>query len=245
MENQESMSEKIARLQKMLYVEFPPEAEKVVPVSGVDFVFIPVSEVINRLNDVIISNGGKWSWELISAERDALDPDEIITHGKLTIDFGDGNPIVRHALGGTTIKRSKKDNKPVDLGNSFKTAESDALKKAAQRFGVGLYLSRSIEAIEAGEAMYADQNGGPEPQIAPAKQQPAELSEIEQKWQAFVDITKKLTKEQKDELNEFWKNQSGDRPKPTKSNVTEADMSILMPEALRLAFGGQYVETNS
>jgi hypothetical protein len=49
--------------------------------------------------------------------------------------------ITRDGVGGQTIKR-KRDGGIVDLGDEYKGAVSDALKKAAQSFGVGLYLAR-------------------------------------------------------------------------------------------------------
>jgi hypothetical protein len=70
------------------------------------------------------------------------------------------------------------------------------------------------------------------------------LSELEEKWNTFIDITKGLKKEQKEELNSFWSTHSGGRPKPTKSSATIEDLQALITEALRIQFGGQYV-TNS
>jgi len=61
---------------------FPQEMERVIVKSGVELIYLPVSEVINRLNRVLgVDN---WSFEIISVERDAIDQDEIIAHVSLT-----------------------------------------------------------------------------------------------------------------------------------------------------------------
>jgi hypothetical protein len=123
-------SELLAELSK----PFPKEVERQLEKSGVTLTYIPVSEVIARLNDVFGVFG--WSYTQISCDRDALDPDFLVAHVRMTV--GD---ITRDGVGGQTIKR-KRDGGIVDLGDEYKGAVSDALKKAAQSFGVGLYLAR-------------------------------------------------------------------------------------------------------
>ena len=113
---------------------FPKEVERQLEKSGVTLTYIPVSEVIARLNDVFGVLG--WSYTQISCDRDALDPDFLVAHVRMTV--GD---VTRDGVGGQTIKR-KRDGGIVDLGDEYKGAVSDALKKAAQSFGVGLYLAR-------------------------------------------------------------------------------------------------------
>lgn len=113
---------------------FPREVERQLDKGGVTLTYIPVSEVIARLNDVFGVLG--WSYTQISCDRDALDPDFLVAHVRMTV--GD---ITRDGVGGQTIKR-KRDGGIVDLGDEYKGAVSDALKKAAQSFGVGLYLAR-------------------------------------------------------------------------------------------------------
>lgn len=113
---------------------FPREVERQLDKGGVTLTYIPVSEVIGRLNDVFGVLG--WSYTQISCDRDALDPDFLVAHVRMTV--GD---ITRDGVGGQTIKR-KRDGGIVDLGDEYKGAVSDALKKAAQSFGVGLYLAR-------------------------------------------------------------------------------------------------------
>jgi hypothetical protein len=117
---------------------FPREVERQLDKGGVTLTYIPVSEVIARLNDVFGPLG--WSYTQISCDRDALDPDFLVAHVRMTV--GD---ITRDGVGGQKIKRMKSGD-IVDLGDEYKGAVSDALKKAAQSFGVGLYLARGHSA---------------------------------------------------------------------------------------------------
>ena len=226
-----------------LYAQFPAEMEKTMVVSGVELRFVPVSEVINRLNRVLGIDS--WSFEVIKIERDSIETDDIISHISLTAMIN-GSRIIKHGVGGATVKRIKSTGKPLDLGNAYKMAVSDALKKAAQQLGVGLYLSRSADALDVEEAM--EFNYLPETQIdavdIPVKNT-AEKSDVEIRYEAFLDIAKKLNKEQKEELNEFWKNHSGGKPKPTKTTATLDDLQVLNIEAMRIAFGATYVEPNN
>jgi recombination DNA repair RAD52 pathway protein len=121
---------------------FPREVERQLRKGGTSLTYIPVSEVITRLNKVL--GVDMWSYEIISCERDSLDPDFIVAHVSLTATFVPTNDapsitVVKHGIGGQKIKRTK-NGEIVDLGDEMKGAVSDALKKAAQHLGVGLYL---------------------------------------------------------------------------------------------------------
>ena len=92
---------------------FPVEMEKTLVKSGVSLVYLPVSEVINRLNKVL--GPESWSFTVISIERDQYDNDEIIAHINLSIDFGDGKIVNKHGIGGQSVKRAKSTGKPITL----------------------------------------------------------------------------------------------------------------------------------
>jgi hypothetical protein len=110
--------------------------------GGTKLTYVPVSEVIQRLNDVLGLTA--WSWETDRVWRDEHDPEWVIATGKLTATI-DGVTATKAGEGGVRVKKMKS-GEPVDLGDEFKGAASDALKKAAQKFGVALYLSRKPEA---------------------------------------------------------------------------------------------------
>lgn len=210
---------------------FPVEMEKTLVKSGVSLVYLPVSEVINRLNKVL--GPESWSFTVISIERDQYDNDEIIAHINLSIDFGDGKIVNKHGIGGQSVKRAKSTGKPIDLGNDFKGAVSDALKKAAQQLGVGLYLARSTDAMDIEDAMDADlvnkSTIAAQQNISP---------EVSQKWENFMSIVKSLSSEKKSELNAYWDKASSGQPKPRKETITPDALDGLITEATRLSFGG-------
>ena len=133
---------------------FDPSVERQLKKGGTSLTYIPISEVISRLNRVL--GVDMWSYEIMSCARDAIDPDFIVAHVRLTATFVPTNDapaltVVKDGIGGQKIKRTKNCD-IVDLGDEMKGAVSDALKKAAQHLGVGIYLARSEEAMHLEQA---------------------------------------------------------------------------------------------
>lgn len=214
------MSDMYAKLSE----PFPQEMEKVINKGGVNLTYIPVSEVITRLNKVL--GVDKWSYTVVKCERDATDADFVIAHVRLEYFVTEFNVITRDGIGGQKVKRTKT-GQILDLGDEFKGAISDALKKAAQTLGVGLYLARSEDAIEIEQAIDAAN---------------VPLTEHEQKWENFRELSKSLNKEQRDQLGVFWKEQHGDKPKPTlPEQLTPEALDALLAETVRLQFGAGHV----
>jgi hypothetical protein len=207
--------ERMTKMRHDLSEQFPKEVERQLKKGGTSLTYIPVSEVINRLNKVLGIDG--WSYEIIKCERDALDPDFIVAHVRMTVYPGVDKFVsaVKDGFGGQKIKRTKNGD-IVDLGDEFKGAVSDALKKAAQSLGVGLYLARSEE------AMGIEQ----EESIDPV---------IETMWTQFVDLSKGLSADGKKSLNDFWVSYAGTRPKPTKNTATKEDLDALTGECIRIS----------
>jgi hypothetical protein len=202
-------------MQTLMNEPFPKEVERQLKKGGASLTYIPVSEVITRLNKVLGFDG--WSYEIIKCERDALDPDFVVAHVRLTVHPSDFSQLLivnkdafvnKDGFGGQKIKRTKNGD-IVDLGDEMKGAVSDALKKAAQALGIGLYLARSEEAME----IEAEESVDPK---------------IESLWEQFVDLSRGLDSEKKTELGEFWKSYAGDRPKPTKATATKEDLEALI-----------------
>lgn len=203
-----------------LEAEFPEAVLKTVQKGSANLLYIPVAEVIQRMNNVLgVEN---WSTQVINVWRDQIDTAYVVAHVRLTA-LIDGKGVVRDGFGGVKIKMSGKGG-PVDLGDEYKGAVSDALKKACQTLGVGLYLARSEEAI------YADEET---PQVDP---------ETEQLFDNLKGHSRKLDDAGKQALNEFWNNYGKGKPKPR--NPAEADkndLKALIAEAIRLDMGGEYV----
>lgn len=200
--------ERITKMHQELSDHFPKEVERQLKKSGTYLTYIPVSEVINRLNKVLGFDG--WSYEIIKCERDALDPDFIVAHVRMTVyaEYDRFASVTKDGFGGQKIKRTKQGD-IVDLGDEFKGAVSDALKKAAQSLGVGLYLARTEE------AMSIEQEESIDP-------------EVESMWEQFVDLSRSLDADKKSRLGEFWKSHAGERPKPTKTTATKEDLEALI-----------------
>lgn len=196
---------------------FPQEMERSITKSGVALTYIPVSEVINRLNKVL--GVEKWSFTILRCERDANDPEFVVAHVRITVNTDNGW-VERDGFGGQKIKRTKA-GAIVDLGDEFKGAISDALKKAAQTLGVGLYLARSDEAIEIEQAM----------DTVPENQ------EAQVVWDNFINISKKFSAEQKNALRSSWNDWSGGKPVPQKDSVTMEQAEYLHSRAVEISFG--------
>jgi hypothetical protein len=205
--------------------------ERSITKSGTSLVYIPVSEVINRLNKVL--GVEQWSFNVVKCDRDPIDTDFVIAHVQIRWYSRDGIQFIeRDGIGGQRIKRNKA-GQIVDLGDEFKGAISDALKKAAQTLGVGLYLARSEDALE----IEAATDG-----IRVATEQNQPPLDNSAKWSAFMVISKKLTPEQKEELKTVWAEYSDNAPTPTATTATEEEIDFLAAEAIRIQFGGQVVE---
>lgn len=206
---------------------FPPEMERELRKGGTTLIYIPVSEVINRLNRVFGVRG--WSSEIIKCERDALDPDFIVAHVRLSIHSQNDYlmSIQKDGFGGQKIKRTKQGD-IVDLGDEFKGAVSDALKKAAQQFGIGLYLARSDEALSLEiERDHASHSSAPtvDPKIASL-------------WEKFRELSKGFDAEQKEQLGQFWSEFADGQPKPTRETVTMQGVMALIEQATKILFPG-------
>lgn len=208
-----------AKAMKDLYEPFHPSVERQLKKSGTSLTYIPVSEVITRLNQVFGVDG--WSSEILRCERDALDPDFIVAHVRLSLShFGDFGNMHKDGFGGQKIKRTKA-GEIVDLGDEFKGAVSDALKKAAQQFGVGLYLARSEEAL----TMDAQSSVDPE---------------VEALWNEFMEKTKKLDADGKLALKNYWARISGGAPTPKRENATADALRALITECALITTGGTF-----
>ena len=216
----------------LLSEPFSPEMERELRKGGASLTYIPVSEVITRLNKVI--GVDSWSFEIIACGRDTLDPDYIVAHIRMTwysdAPFG---YVTRDGIGGQKIKRTKNGD-IVDLGDEMKGAVSDALKKAAQTLGVGLYLARSEEAIYA--ESYAET-------ISPQPVAQSTNPEIAEIWDAFMSFTKKFDEQQKKQLREDWSEYSDGAEVPKKSTVTLEEAEFLHAQAVAISLGATIVES--
>lgn len=115
-----------------------------VPIGGGgDAPYLTGEQVVTRLNDVLGPLG--WSFAVIAHGLNA-EADEFWCHGRLSVHFPDHAPQVREQFGSNKVKRAKNTGVPLDIGFDQKGAATDALKKCASAFGVGLALSAKAPA---------------------------------------------------------------------------------------------------
>jgi recombination DNA repair RAD52 pathway protein len=210
------------KVYEQLSEPFPQEMERTVNKSGTRLTYLPIAEVINRMNRVV--GVGNWSSEILNCGRDATDPDWVVAHVRISARIGQ-DVVVRDGFGGQKIKRTRNGNEIVDLGDEFKGAVSDATKKALQQFGVGLYLARDAEAMEIEQVQDASQ---PDPQ--------AEL--IAKLYENFKQIRENLSPDQLKQIKVWWEEYSGGRPVPRPAEFTVEELENLIMEATRLQLGG-------
>jgi recombination DNA repair RAD52 pathway protein len=188
--------------------------ERTLNKGGASLTYIPVSEVINRMNKVLGVEAWSFSinkWEQIGTSIVA----HVIVHANIN-----GVTVSRDGVGGQKIKMNKQ-GEPVDIGDEVKGAVSDALKKAVQTLGVGLYLARSEDAMEIEQVMDA----------------PAPSSAEVENFSKLVGITKTFSDEQKQTLNQRWVSIAGDTPKPRKAgDVSSELLEKLLTEAVSVSF---------
>jgi hypothetical protein len=172
-------------LKEKLEKPFPKEMLGSLNKGGTRLTYVPVAEIINRLNEVLGIGG--WSYHVKTAYRDSADPDWIIAHVQLVLMKDGSQSAFFDGFGGQKIKRTKSTDKDiVDLGDEFKGAVSDGLKKAAQALGVGLDLARKEEA-----KTYS------EPEPGPDIISDSDLADLEAK----IDS---LTTEQRGTFKKWW-----------------------------------------
>lgn len=199
---------------------FPPEMEKRLNKGGANLVYIPISEVINRMNKVL----GVENWSFTVKNWQQLGT-SIVAHVSVVATI-DGNVVTREGVGGQKIKMSKNGD-PVDIGDEVKGAVSDALKKAVQTLGIGLYLARSEEAIEIEHAIDATAIAPLAPVVSPKYTQFKSLLESKE--------------ENKAKIKTFWSNYGGGRPVPKPSEFTEEELDALITELISYQFEGSVV----
>ena len=97
--------------------------------SGRAIDYIEGHSVIQRLNDAFES---AWSFEIISHE---IHQEEVVVIGKLT-----AGTLAKSQFGSSRITRNRDTKDIVSLADDLKAAATDALKKCATLFGVGLHM---------------------------------------------------------------------------------------------------------
>lgn len=99
--------------------------------NGKTLDYVEGHAVITRLNEAF---DGNWNFEVTDYGIDE-DHDEVRVLCKLTAEG-----ITKMQFGSSSITRNKKTKEAVSIGDDLKKCATDALKKCATLFGVGLHL---------------------------------------------------------------------------------------------------------
>lgn len=105
--------------------------------GGRSFDYVEAGYVKDLLNKTFNS----WSFTIVDKQ---VGNTQIWVQGRLTVQVPVTQPdgtiqfveIVKEQFGGASIKKSRTDGTPIDIGNDLKAAASDALKKCASEWGV-------------------------------------------------------------------------------------------------------------
>jgi hypothetical protein len=186
-------------------------------IGGRSFDYVTVAEYIARLNKVV--GTGNWNYEILKCHVQPEYKDSIIAHVRVTASV-DGQVAVKEAYGGAKVKIMKAGG-VMDLGNDFKSAVSDAFKKACQGFGIALHLARKEEAL----ALDVEQS----------------YSVEGEHWQVFTENFKSLDDAKKDLFRAWFKENVPGEDKPNRSLQPEL-FSKCQVEVLRLMMDAEYVE---
>lgn len=121
------MSTELKDYYKELSMPFPPEAMTSDTSRGFSLTSIKAQYVRERLNEVMGADGWSSNSEVVRIDEDG----SVAVKYSLTMHFPQRS-VTRTSFGG-----AKKKTKGQTHGDTYKSAETDALSKAASNFGVG------------------------------------------------------------------------------------------------------------
>ncbi len=135
--------------------------------GGQVFDYVEINYVLGVLNATF---GLDWDAEVIDKIID-MEHDCIAMQVRLSVRFAGGQVVKKDAWGGSDIKRIKDSNRRlVDLADDLKSAESDAIKKAASMLGVAwdVYSGLTRDDDDNAEWQGHKTTGGTSPDPSPA-----------------------------------------------------------------------------
>ena len=167
-----------ARLQELIQVPTPIEFIKTRPgKGGRTFRYIEGGYVIAQLNKIFSPIG--WDFDIV---REKVYDKEVVVRGRLEIkDFKSGYSVGRTRTG------TKERIAGVPLGDTIKSAETDALKKCASHFGIGL----DVYWQQMEDNRPTEKSGARKPSTPPKKETPTKIS----KAKVFEMSLKKIVEE--------------------------------------------------
>ena len=98
--------------------------------GGTTLSYVDVGYVTTKLNDIF---GHVWTFEVVREGREGA---HVWVLGRLRVMLRDGVVLTKEQYGSSDVKVVKATGKPVCLGDDFKAAASDAMKKCASMLGL-------------------------------------------------------------------------------------------------------------
>lgn len=102
--------------------------------GGKQLSYIEAHQVIQRLNECF---NGEFSFQIDDVSEVGA---EIIVRGTLSVQLEEGRIIKKSNIGTAAIKTNRTSGEVESIGDTYKSAASDCLKRCAVLFGVGLHL---------------------------------------------------------------------------------------------------------
>src|SRR5262249_50859054 len=139
--------------------------------GGTQMPYTDVAYVIRELNEAF-----SWDWDFIADNEEILCngeiPFEVKVRGKLTVRLN-GQAVTKTQFGSVPIEYLRDGSAPVSIGDCFKGAASDALKKCASLLGIALDLYDSDSAVHGG---HGTSSGGENRNAAAAAPRPSGMA---------------------------------------------------------------------
>lgn len=131
--------------------------------GGMEFEYVTGTYMKKCLNYAF---GWNWDFEIIEENVYGLESKngQIVVKGRLTVKNETGeHTITKTQYGGAEVKYLRESKKPMDLGNDFKAAATDALKKCAAELGFASDIYGKNEFRDIGRIVDDNDNDVPPP----------------------------------------------------------------------------------
>jgi len=177
--------------------------------NGKALAYVEGHTVIARLNDAF---DGNWNFEITDHGIDEKHS-EVHVLGRLTAEG-----VVKMQYGSSSLTRDKRTKEIISVGDSVKSAATDALKKCATLFGVGLHLySDKTQPRE-------ESAPSPEPlPVTPAPQTPGRISAKQHSFILNLARGRGMTRRELDAMCQ-------ERFQVVLDHVTRSEASMLIEE---------------
>lgn len=175
----------------LLSMSTPPREIRETDGRGGRVKYIDTAYTIRNLN---LCFGWRWTFEVLSEELVmwAGKPFEVRVHGRLSVVLHDGTTISKDQYGCVQLQFNR-NGEPVSIGDAYKGAASDCLKKCGSLLGIGLDVYDNDSPVYGGAPISAARKELPaaEPEV---QQEPAQPTHEPPPGQVFTQSNPIATK---------------------------------------------------